>query len=109
MATQIKIVTPGDMGRGIKANAQTKKFDVDLSVANDGGIQGNGLEGTPLKVKVDAKGPITVGVDGLNVDNTKLAKAAKDGGFKPVATVQLQSAFGTEIGYALLATERVDA
>lgn len=85
MSNKIKVIVPDDLGLGLEYKSDDQRW----------------------RVKVDESGPITLSAAGLNVNNPKLAKAVKDGGYKPVATVQLQSAFGTDIGYAFLEDERV--
>lgn len=62
------------------------------------GIEGKGTTASPVKIKLNTQANgLVVNGDGLQIDKAQL---------KPIATVQLQDAFGEEIGYAFLSTER---
>lgn len=88
------------VGNDLDGNTEEVKVNVAdfLPVVAGNGLQGNGTTESPLALKVDTAGSsaLTVGADGIKLDADAL---------KPIATVELQDAFGEHIGWALTTAE----
>lgn len=92
------------IGNDLDGNTEEVKVSVadflPVVVKANSGLEGTGITGSELAIKVDPVGALKLGAAGIAIDKAAL---------KPIATVHLQDAFGEEIGYAFLATERSDA
>lgn len=91
---QFKLVVGND------TDAETTELTVSVSdllpVTAGNGLEGNGTEESPLKIKTstDTKNPIVVGSDGISLDETKLKAFAKE-----TRDVELLDVAGNTIGF----------
>lgn len=96
------------IGNGLDGDTDELRVNVadflPVTVRADSGLEGTGIAGGELGIKVNPNGLLKVDAEGIAID-----KDAFKADFRPIATIHLQDAFGEEIGYCFTESERVDS